>query len=214
MADIDVERKKTSIWPWVLGLLLLAGLLWAVMEMLGDDDDDAVVTEQPTVVAPDSPTAAPMAAVTDPAVEQYTSECTSVSETRDEMSLEHEYEANCIRLLSAALAAVVERDTVGSTAVQSAMEEYRQRADALEQTPETSPEHSNMVRDVAISATDVMARVQETRPTAAPTLADEVSQARTAAEAIRDGTPLMEQRRDTGRFFEQAGEALRLLAQR
>ena len=33
MADINVERKGPSVWPWVIGLLVLALLIWALVEM-------------------------------------------------------------------------------------------------------------------------------------------------------------------------------------
>lgn len=40
MAEIRVERKeRRSILPWILGLLLLALVIWGLSEMLGDDDD-------------------------------------------------------------------------------------------------------------------------------------------------------------------------------
>ncbi|HVG10290.1 MAG TPA: hypothetical protein VNM67_21480 [Thermoanaerobaculia bacterium] len=43
MAEIRVERKeKRSMLPWILGLLLLALVLWGISEMMGRDDDDAV----------------------------------------------------------------------------------------------------------------------------------------------------------------------------
>lgn len=32
MAQINIERKKTPIWPWILGLILLALVAWAVYE--------------------------------------------------------------------------------------------------------------------------------------------------------------------------------------
>lgn len=54
MADINVEHKDRSIWPWILGLLLLGLLIWGLIELLDDDDDDVaelpVATE--TAVAP------------------------------------------------------------------------------------------------------------------------------------------------------------------
>ncbi|MEX2581946.1 MAG: hypothetical protein WD766_01655 [Gemmatimonadota bacterium] len=37
MADINVERKGPSVWPWVIGLLVLALLIWALVEMFEDD---------------------------------------------------------------------------------------------------------------------------------------------------------------------------------
>lgn len=43
MADINVERKGPSIWPWIIGLIVLALLIWALTELFDDDDD--LVTE-------------------------------------------------------------------------------------------------------------------------------------------------------------------------
>lgn len=51
MADIDIERKKRSPLPWILGLLALAIL--AFMLMRGGDDDSeegGVVTDTTTAV--------------------------------------------------------------------------------------------------------------------------------------------------------------------
>ena len=43
MAEIRVEQKKRSnVWVWLLGLVLLALVLWAVLEMTDDDRQDAV----------------------------------------------------------------------------------------------------------------------------------------------------------------------------
>ena len=32
MAQINIERKKNPVWPWVLGLILLALIIWAIYE--------------------------------------------------------------------------------------------------------------------------------------------------------------------------------------
>jgi putative exporter of polyketide antibiotics len=41
MAEIRVERKRTSLLPWILGILLLALVIWAVAESMDNDVDDA-----------------------------------------------------------------------------------------------------------------------------------------------------------------------------
>ena len=41
MAEIRVERKRTSLLPWILGILLLALIIWAVAESMDSDVDDA-----------------------------------------------------------------------------------------------------------------------------------------------------------------------------
>ena len=48
MAELRVERKGRSIWPWLLVLVLLAVAVWLGLEMFGPGDDDSgtVVVEQ------------------------------------------------------------------------------------------------------------------------------------------------------------------------
>lgn len=59
MADINVERKGPSIWPWIIGLLVLALLIWAIAEMVDTDEPEvAEVTEVERPVAA-VPTPAP-----------------------------------------------------------------------------------------------------------------------------------------------------------
>lgn len=68
MADINVERKGPSIWPWIIGLLVLALLIWALAELLGDDDDDLVETPVPAMVEPAPVLPAPVAAAGCPVI--------------------------------------------------------------------------------------------------------------------------------------------------
>ena len=39
MADINIDRKRTSVWPWILGLIVLALLIWALYELFDRKDD-------------------------------------------------------------------------------------------------------------------------------------------------------------------------------
>lgn len=56
MADIDIERKKKSPFPWILGLLALAILAFLLMRSCGDDDPDpAVVPVTDTTTAVTTP---------------------------------------------------------------------------------------------------------------------------------------------------------------
>ncbi|WP_299824875.1 hypothetical protein [uncultured Pontibacter sp.] len=38
MAEINIERKKKSVWPWLLLILLVALLIWAIYELTNDND--------------------------------------------------------------------------------------------------------------------------------------------------------------------------------
>jgi len=37
MADINIERKRTNILPWIIGLIALALLAWALLGLFGGD---------------------------------------------------------------------------------------------------------------------------------------------------------------------------------
>ena len=57
MAKIPVEKKGggASIWPWILGALLLIGLIWLLVEVLGGDDEDEFVEEDTTEFVEEDP---------------------------------------------------------------------------------------------------------------------------------------------------------------
>jgi hypothetical protein len=64
VADINVERKGPSIWPWIVGLLVVALLAWALIEMFGRGE----MTQG--VIAPDTPAVGQEATPPPPALEQ------------------------------------------------------------------------------------------------------------------------------------------------
>jgi hypothetical protein len=39
MADINIERKGSSVWPWIVGLLLLAVVVFVVLQYKDRGDD-------------------------------------------------------------------------------------------------------------------------------------------------------------------------------
>jgi hypothetical protein len=61
MADINVERKSSggrNFLPWILGLLLLAALLWGLSRMFGGDREEetnAVPVESTTTTTTETP---------------------------------------------------------------------------------------------------------------------------------------------------------------
>ena len=61
MAEIHVERKRPRIWPWVVGLILLALLIWVVVEMFGPNIESTVtdMVNDTVTETPGPPAAAP-----------------------------------------------------------------------------------------------------------------------------------------------------------
>lgn len=52
MADINVERKSPSIWPWIVGLLVLALLIWAIAELVDTDEEREIAEIEEVEEAP------------------------------------------------------------------------------------------------------------------------------------------------------------------
>ncbi|HEX2223474.1 MAG TPA: hypothetical protein VHN15_04625 [Thermoanaerobaculia bacterium] len=63
MAEIRVERKHNNLWVWVLGLILLALLVWGLAEALDRDrlQVDGGTAEVRTLEAPQPPFKGPVA---------------------------------------------------------------------------------------------------------------------------------------------------------
>jgi len=38
MANINIERKRPAIWPYIIGLLLLVAVIWAVVQVVRNDE--------------------------------------------------------------------------------------------------------------------------------------------------------------------------------
>jgi hypothetical protein len=51
VAEIRVEKKKTNIWPWIIGLILLALVAWGITQAMDNDRDDTVNTAPQTGAA-------------------------------------------------------------------------------------------------------------------------------------------------------------------
>lgn len=63
MAEIRVERKRrSSVLPWILALLVLALAIWAISELMDNDRDDAVTeADEVSALAPAVPAPLPVA---------------------------------------------------------------------------------------------------------------------------------------------------------
>lgn len=213
MAEIGIQKKKGSIWPWIIGLIVAALLIWALTEML-DTGDDVVVTE-PGVVEPyDEAVISPAdtmdaLAVGAAEVAQFEEQCGAQSATRSSMALDHASTENCVRLMTTAMEAVVSRDTVNDTALGAQLEAFRTKADRLTRNRE-STEHSAYLKEVMTGAADLIAQVEQTHA-GSDAAAGNVRQ---AAESFSASQPMMSQTTQVATFFDSATSALRELAMR
>jgi hypothetical protein len=195
MAEIKLERKGTPIWPWILGLLLLAALLWF---FLGRDTDGAANT------AGDSATAAldsagsaantiPVGVEGSPSTEETFVQWVDRGDTSGETEANHAYTANGIRRLAVMLQAQsgANASTDGPWMTMSML------ADSLQTTGAGDDRHADMARRAFQLAVGAMGN------------GEGVAQARSAADAINTSAPLGAQTQQVRAFFERARDVLR-----
>lgn len=197
MTEIKIE-KRSSPWPWILGVLAVALVAWVAFAAMRGDDADP---QYAAVIDEGLPDATGTTGTVPAAVDEYS----AFAAGPDEMTpgRDHEYTAEGIRRLSAALNAVVEHNGNDAES-RGRFDRFRQSAERLEREPQ-SGQHAGTVRDVFTSAVDVMesSRVD----------AGDVSQLRQTAMSISPDEPLLDQADAVKRFFSQSAEALKRAAQ-
>ena len=202
MTEIRIKRRS-PMWPWILGVLLLAVVAWMLIAMMTGREP---ATEQAVVQRPeegaqrDQPTAT--SGRVPAALEDYSAFAAGAEKVSP--GREHEYTAEGIRRLSTALAAHVEGNASGAE-TRERFQRFEQAADRLQRDPK-STEHSRMVRDVFTSAVDVFesGRVD----------AGDVSRLREIATSISPDGQLLEQTDRVKEFFSQSADALQRAARR
>lgn len=214
MAEIHVQKKKSSGFIWILALAAVALALLAFAGVWGQDDDgiDRVATlPVPVTPAPGGP---PTTGVSDPIEGEVAEFLTFANAPAGEQAgRAHDYTADGIRRLARALNAVIEQQRIFGTPVQEQLTTFRTKADRIRADPQAS-QHANQVRDVFTSATDLMAAAQQKRWPEAADLRDQITELRSAATAVNESQPLLEQTSAVQAFFERAAVVLRSMSNR
>lgn len=199
MADIDIERKGPPFWPWLVGLLAVLVVVWI---WAAGDRGDEYPTETIAERTPSPGTPAGTMGTTG-AIDEYVQFAgdtgTGATAETPGMGREHEYTAEGIRKLRAALEALVEQKP--NADARGRLDGFRQAAERIQQDP-TSMQHASQVRDAFTSAAEVIASVEGAS-------ADQV---KATAASISADQPLLDQRDKVHSFFRQSAEAIQQAA--
>gem|GEM_PF-1771412 len=211
MADIDVERKSGPVlWPWILGLLLLAVLAWLIYSMMGRDDRPAAVTTD-TVATQPAPTET---AMLPPAAEAFMRDCHLDQGARTEtMGMEHEFTVNCLEQLAGSLEGIAQQRP-GAPAVEQHTQTIRDRARQIRESPETSLQHANWTREAADAGAAALESLHQAWHPGDGQVQSSVAQTRQAAQDIRPTDQHLEQLSDVRTYFRSAGDAMRQIVER
>lgn len=210
MAEIHIERKSYRVWIWVLlgvAILLLATCVVAWWRGDARGPLTGAVSGGSVVGA-----AAGTAAGADGAVGTYLS-FVEENRARQAAGPAHEYTADGLRRLAAAIGELSERNQAGAEALRAELNVLRAQADSLQRNPQ-STEHARYAREAFRTAASLMSALQQRHypKERFPNLAAEVAQVRVVAELVLPGRLLLEQTSDVQRFFDQSAAAIRAMA--
>ncbi len=209
MADIDVQRRGHSIWPWVIGLVILALLIWLVAEIfVGERSRITEGPEGPTAVEEPAKVAPPPAKTAPGAVTDYANTCIAPAR-----ALQHELTAECLQHLVTALDAIIQRDDVDGADISQRLGDLRRQARTLEEGDAQATTHAGTTREAFASAADLMESVYRSGYGSVTQLDDAITEVHRAARAVRGDVPLLEQTDAVQAFFREAGDVLQILAQ-
>ena len=207
MAEIQLERKeKGGNWLWVLLVLaLLALLAWWLFSRRGDDD--RIVTTADTAAVMDTARGAGATIAGAPSEVNDFLRFVEDNRARSEMGRDHEFTADGIRRLAAALGAMAASDTAGAVALRPRVDSLRAQADSLQRNAD-SGQHSAQTRRAFDRSVSLLDAMQQRRQGSA---AGPVNELRQAAQGVQPSRQLLEQRAEVQRFFERAADAIRSL---
>lgn len=204
MAEINIERKERTTWPWILlGLLLVALLVWWLLSR--NDGTDFATSQDTTAYADTAATMTPGAGTVAAtgAVGEFV-QWTRDNQARAAADTTHEFTAEGLRHLAGAIEAVAERGDTAGASIGSVGDSIRTHAEALQRDWQ-STNHANHVRLAFLQAASALERLREQRYPQAGTT---VAQVRAAAERVQGNQPLLQQRQSVQQFFEVAAQTL------
>ena len=204
MAEINIE-KKPKIWPWILGLLVLAAIIYFAFAEGNDDDmdtDDIVTEEVIEVEEVDSTNSTDFE--NNAAIEKYNTVMASYSDyigNTAKMGIDHEYSNGALVYLINAVEAKADVLDVDITAD---LAEARKNASNITTDPyETN--HANLIKNSG----KILVRAFRTLQIAKyPNLTQEVASIEKAVAAITKETHTLDQKGDVNNFYKAAEDLL------
>lgn len=198
MAEITVQRKGPGGWGWLIGVLALVLVGWAVVAMM-NRDDEVKTALVPSTVRPADPSPAATAgdAAPAPAVAAFLTFADAPAGAAESapVGLGHDYAADGIRRLTAALEEVVD-DAPDVAPVRKQFTELQEKADRIQSDPRS------------------LTHADQDRWPDARDLEDQLKQVRMAAARVDAARPLLDQAAAVKGFFDRAAGVVRVMAQR
>lgn len=193
MAEIKIEKKQ-PIWPWIMGILLLAVAAYFIFFKDKDVVTDKITTTKDTIVEqtemPDNTNLTGVAAFV-----------AFVSKEDGNMTLDHEYSNEALNKLIDATEEVSAKANLDSKAD---LEKARMHADKITENPEATS-HADHIK----MSTDIISSVlQNLATTKFPDLKAEANKVKMSSDAINVKELTLNQKDKIKAFFADAADLL------
>jgi uncharacterized membrane protein YdfJ with MMPL/SSD domain len=195
MAEIKIEKKQ-PIWPWILGILVLAGLVYFFF--LKDKD---LVTNQTTIT---TDTIVDRNQMLDETNENLTGVAAFVAFVKKDdgnMTLDHEYSNEALNKLIDATEEVSSKVGFDSKAD---LEEAREHAGKITNNPEAT-DHADHIKMTTDKISTVLQNLQSAK---FPNLKAEADKAKMSSQAINVKELTLNQKEKVKGFFADAADLL------
>jgi hypothetical protein len=204
MAEIKIERKssKRPIWPWILGLALLLGLIWLMAEVTEDPVTRELGAQEPYPVVPETMTNRPAGGEADAFVS-----FVQDSEVQDRLGVSHVLISEALMRLSLAL------EDLAGPEQDFRQQIYEIRTSAEQMQGESSPtdqRKADLAHNAFNSATHILEQLQrEYFPNAESALED----VREQLSKMNAAQPLHDQQDEVQEFFEKVADTVEKMQQ-
>lgn len=204
MAEIDIEKKKNNpIWPWILGALVLIGIIWAVASI------DSSPEREEVAVAEETYAQEPVNYEQEPVVREPQSnrmeeegfvDYVRNTEVKEQMGVSHEVTSSALMKLADELRTLTENDDQFTQQI----DEIEEQAREIQNDPQ-STQHADKVSDAFTNAATVVDNIQENR---FPDADAAVSDLQEKARELEENQQLLNQKEEVKTYFEQAATAV------
>ena len=203
MAEIKIEKKK-SIWPWILGILLLAAIIYIVVVMM-DEDNELVETDETETVVDNEGTRNELSDNLD--AENATGNVTGIAAYMDyiqnnkAMGLEHEYSHNALLKL---IEATDEIATDLEVDIRADLDEARANANTITKDPEKL-NHADKIKNAGMIITRALRTIQQQKYS---DLKSDIDGLEKEVNQINPQEKTLDQKNDVKSFFDKAADVL------
>jgi len=217
MADIRIEKKeRSSILPWILGLLVAALAIWGIAEafdegeeMLVDEEIEEPVNDYGSEIVERGNTYSLVDFEDEEIGRDYYNYAadyeTYTANMTGEMGLDHEFSHNALTKLANTTAALATAHGMGADVnIQAEKRKIMSAANYITRDP-NSTDHADRIREAAMSIVGVLERVQTAKY---PGYEDAVAEVKAAAMDINKSTLTLNQKEDVRDFFGKARVAV------